>query len=248
MEVVIMDEQNSMPVASPVTESTPSAQPAPVAKDTAKPVAKDTQNTGTQQPVKAGLSDKLKEAIKAIKAKKASSSNGNVVGDTTKQTQQPTPTKAPQNATPKQLSVEQVNQIVQRRINASKTGLYTKHGVKDEVEFNALIDRAKGYSDLQAKYNENIAKLQQLETKNLVSDMNVRKDRVEDVLAFMKGKELTVNAENLKQILTSHPEWLITEPEPAVQPAKVGNTGSTQAPKVSDKDSIRNLFPSLSRK
>jgi hypothetical protein len=242
MEVVIMDEQNSMPVASPATESAPSASPTPVAKEPAKPVDKP-------EPV---ISEKLKKSLEAFKAFKARAANKNGVvdGNTTKQTQPTQQDKgtAPQNASPKQLSVEQVNQIVQRRITASKQGLYTKHGVKDEVEFNALIDRAKGYSDLQAKYNESIAKLQQLETRNLVSDMNVRKDRVEDVLTFMKGKELTINAENLKQILTSHPEWLITEPEPAVQPAKVGNTGSTQAPKVSDKDSIRNLFPSLAGK
>lgn len=239
-----MDEQNSMPVASPVTESAPSVSPAPVAKEPAKPVEKP---NGTTKKVG---NERLKKALEASKARRASIQNGVVDGNTTKQTQLTQQVKgtAPQNAAPKQLSVEQVNQIVQRRINASKQGLYTKHGVKDEVEFNALIDRAKGYSDLQAKYNENIAKLQQLETKNLVSDMNVRKDRVEDVLAFMKGKELTVNAENLKQILTSHPEWLIIDPEPAVQPAKVGNTGSNQAPKVSDKDSIRNLFPSLARK
>jgi hypothetical protein len=243
-----MDEQNSMPVASPATESAKGVSPTPVAKEPAKTVAKETP-TNSEQPVKkGGISDKLREAIKAIKAKRTSSTGG-VEGNTTQQTQQLQGQKtAPQNALPKQLSVEQVNQIVQRRINASKNSLYTKHGVKDEVEFNALIDRAKGYGDLQSKYNETIAKLQQLETRNLVSDMNVRKDRLDDVLAFMKGKELTVNAENLKQILTSHPEWLITEPEPAVQPAKVGNTGSTQAPKVSDKDTIRNLFPSLSRK
>jgi len=241
MEVVMMDEQNSMPVASPATESAPSVSPAPVAKEPAKPV-------DTTKPV---INEKLKKSLEAFKAFKAKTTkNGVVDGNATKQTQptQQVEETAPQNAASKQLSVEKVNQIIQRRINASKTSLYTKHGVKDEVEFNALIDRAKGYNDLQAKYNETITKLQQIETKNLVSDMNVRKDRVDDVLAFMKGKELTVNAENLKQILTSHPEWLITEPEPAVQPAKVGNTGSTQAPKVSDKDSIRHLFPSLQNK
>jgi hypothetical protein len=171
----------------------------------------------------------------------------------------PTPTNVQQSATPKDanptptqpapkmLSQEEVNKIVQTRIAEVRNNLYTKYGVKTDAEFEAFISKAKQYGEMETKYNEMNSKWQGYEQRRMMFMNNVSSQKFEDVLAYMKGKDIPLTEDNLKKEIASHPEWVRQSTAPVVQPVQVGKTGATEKPQISDKDRIRQLFPSLSK-
>jgi hypothetical protein len=149
---------------------------------------------------------------------------------------------------PKMLSQEEVNRIVQSRLLDNKKSLYTKYGVKDDTELDALIGRAKQYPDLEVKYNQAQEQLKEFSNRKLLFTNNVNLAKYDDIITYMKGKGLELNADNVKKVLETHKEWVRPQKQPAVRPARLGNTGSVSTPKVSDREQIRGLFPSLTKK
>lgn len=163
-------------------------------------------------------------------------------------TEEPQQEVTPTEEAPKMLTQEEVNRIVQGRLLDSKKSLYTKYGVKDDTELDALIGRAKQYPDLEVKYNQAQEQLKEFTNRKLLFTNNVNLAKYDDVITYMKGKGLELNADNIKKVLETHEEWVRPQKQPAVRPARLGNTGSVNTPKVSDREVIRSLFPSLVKK
>jgi hypothetical protein len=120
--------------------------------------------------------------------------------------------------------------------------------VKDDTELDALIGRAKQYPDLEVKYNQAQEQLKEFSNRKLLFTNNVNLAKYDDIITYMKGKGLELNADNVKKVLETHKEWVRPQKQPAVRPARLGNTGSVSTPKVSDREQIRGLFPSLTKK
>ena len=167
--------------------------------------------------------------------------------------EKPLAEKPGEDATPKTqaerlLSQEQVNKIVQRRIAAAQMQMLKKYGAKDNTEFEALIDKARKYGDLETQFNQTSEKLKTFENKQFLFQNGVSLQKYDDVVTYMKGKSLELSPTNVQEVLKTHPEWARQVKKPAVGPARIGNTGSVSAPQVSDSELVRNLFPSLIKK
>ena len=96
---------------------------------------------------------------------------------------------------------DEVTKILKRRIDRYQNSVYKKYGVNNLDEFNALIEKAKGYDDIvksRDELSETVAFLRN----------NINPDRYDDIKTYFKGKGLQFTEDALKQQLETHPEWL----------------------------------------
>lgn len=107
---------------------------------------------------------------------------------------------------------DEVTRILKRRIDRYQNNVFTKYGVKDSTELDALFEKAKGYDDIIKSRDELTEKVAFLEN-------NINPERYDDVRTYFKGKGLPFTEEGLKTALESHPEWLKQAPE-AAKPSK----------------------------
>lgn len=147
------------------------------------------------------------------------------------------------NATPTQVektfTQEQVNGFMQERINS----IYNGYGVSNKAELDALIEKAKGFDEVNANYqttktqNEEYAQQNRtLAEKVAFIENNVNPERYDDVRAYFKGKEIEFNAENLLKELETHKEWLNENTT-----IKVGFS-KTEQPKETEWEQAKKLF------
>jgi hypothetical protein len=142
-----------------------------------------------------------------------------------------------------QLRQRILNSIVQRRVGETKQSIYNQLGVKSEQELNSLLDKVKGYEELNGKFYAINTELSTLKAEKVAAASGVRNEKVDDLLTYLKGKGLEFTPENIQQAAQGHPEWLAQQE--AVKPATIGKVGQQQQPTTSDIEKARNLFPSL---
>jgi hypothetical protein len=142
-----------------------------------------------------------------------------------------------------QLRQRILNSIVQRRVGETKQSIYNQLGVKSEQELNLLLDKVKGYEELNGKFYAINTELSTLKAEKVAAASGVRNEKVDDLLTYLKGKGLEFTPENIQQAAQGHPEWLAQQE--AVKPATIGKVGQQQQPTTSDIEKARNLFPSL---
>lgn len=140
---------------------------------------------------------------------------------------------------------EFLNRIVQRRINESKGQIFKQFGVNTIEELTSLVNKAKGYDELNGKFYAANNELTTLKAEKVAQASGVRAEKVEDLLIYLKGKGLDYTQENIQTVAQSHPEWLSDPKQEVVQPATIGKIGQTTKPVVSDVEKARQLFPSL---
>jgi hypothetical protein len=142
-----------------------------------------------------------------------------------------------------QLRQRILNSIVQRRVGETKQSIYNQLGVKSEQELNSLLNKVKGYEELNGKFYAINTELSTLKAEKVAAASGVRNEKVDDLLTYLKGKGLEFTPENIQQAAQGHPEWLAQQE--AVKPATIGKVGQQQQPTTSDIEKARNLFPSL---
>jgi hypothetical protein len=156
------------------------------------------------------------------------------------------PTKPQQPVDPKTLLRQKIlNSIVQRRVGETKQSIYKQLGVQSEQELNALLEKVKGYEELNGKFYAINTELSTLKAEKVASASGVKPEKIDDLLTYLKGKGLEYTAENIQQAAQGHPEWLAQATEAVVKPATIGKVGQQQQPVTSDIEKARNLFPSL---
>jgi len=215
-------EEKKVEGAIPASSGTQTAKPATSSKPIAAPAPKAPLPTGTNTP---------KAPIRPAA--------------------QPAPlTKKPAGVAPQrpvdpktQLRQRILNSIVQRRVGETKQSIFNQLGVKSEQELNALLEKVKGYEELNGKFYAINTELSTLKAEKVAAASGVRNEKIDDLLTFLKGKGLEYTPQNIQQAAQSHPEWLAQQE--AVKPATIGKVGQQQQPVTSDIEKARNLFPSL---
>lgn len=110
---------------------------------------------------------------------------------------------------------EEVNKIMQKRVNRSHQSFFDRYNVKDLKE----LDEKFGLIDLLTTDKENLSKENEtltVEKNELLEKLafienDINPERVEDVKAYFKGKNIVLDGENLKTELATHPEWKKSE-------------------------------------
>jgi hypothetical protein len=72
----------------------------------------------------------------------------------------------------------------------------------------------------------------------------VRGDKVSDVIALLKGKNLPPTEANIKEVLKTHPEWVRKRKAKVVSPIGVAQPA---AKPVDEKSVAKSFFKSLNR-
>jgi len=117
---------------------------------------------------------------------------------------------------------DQVNKLMQKRVERSHNAFYNRYGVKDLTELDNLFGQASSYgplkeqfdeltktnSELTAKNSELNNQYRELSKKYAFKSGNINPDKISDIEAYFKGKNIEIDENNLAKELLSHPEWV----------------------------------------
>ena len=110
---------------------------------------------------------------------------------------------------------QQVNELMQKRVNRSHQAFFDRYGVKDLNELDSLFGKSHDYEPLKLKFDELNQKHSDLETQH--TDLtkryaykvgNINPERYQDIETYFKGKNLNIDEEHLLQEIKTHPEWV----------------------------------------
>ena len=104
----------------------------------------------------------------------------------------------------------------------------------------ASVDEAKQLIQTAREQDTNY-KL--LAAKSICVDLDVKKEFREDVIDIVKGKGLEITEENVKAILSKHPEWVLNADEsgsPVIEIGKAGGKGQPES--INQKENAKKLF------
>ena len=140
---------------------------------------------------------------------------------------------------------EQVNDIVRARLDKAQNKIFSRYGVTNRDELDALIGKAQAHDVIKERYE----KLQETNA-NLTKELmflknNINPERQNDIIAHFKGKGIDFNNDNLVNELSKHPEWLNpvkVEDKPKTTITTLGSDSTTEMPKVSEKDEMAKYF------
>lgn len=111
--------------------------------------------------------------------------------------------------------------------------IFAACGVSSIDELVNLINQSKE----QAKNYDELA------AKAICTDLNVKKQYREDVIAIAKGKGLEITEENVRSVIESHPEWVVDEKENKTNVFSLGKTGGSSQPQdKQEREYVRNIF------
>lgn len=110
---------------------------------------------------------------------------------------------------------EQVNNLMQKRVERSHQAFFNRYGVKDLTELDALLGKSKSYDQLKQEHDELNTKYGDLDnqfkdlTKRYAYKVgNINNDKINDIETYFKGKQLDINEQNLMKELKTHPDWV----------------------------------------
>ena len=128
-----------------------------------------------------------------------------------------------------------MNELMRKRVERSHNSFFTRYGVKDLAELDALFGKSIDYDDAKKMLDEMNQKYSDLETghKDLTKRYaykvgNVNPDKIADIETYFKGKGIDIDENTLAEELKTHPDWV-------TKTATVQNIGSEVTP-VSDMD------------
>jgi len=164
-----------------------------------------------------------------------------------------TPTQSPEQkiqaeakpvVAPTLLTQEEVNKIVAGRIRDVTKKLHEKFGVKTEDELNSILNKGQAHDGLQQQLKKLEEELSNFKNEKMLRMNKVRGDKVSDVIALLKGKNLPPTEANIKEVLKSHPEWVRKRKTKVVSPIGVAQPA---AKPVDEKSVAKSFFKSLNR-
>lgn len=125
----------------------------------------------------------------------------------------------------KTFTQDQLNEIVgktrtEARERAIKD-LLDRYGVESDEALNDLFGKGQAYGVLNEDYHNAQNELQQLKADNALLRSNINSTKWDDVKAILSYKNLDINEDNIRQELSTHPEWANTplvESKPLVTP------------------------------
>lgn len=110
---------------------------------------------------------------------------------------------------------EEVNQLMQRRIDKSHNAFYKRYGVKDLSELDSLFGQAKGYEaskqqveELNQKYGDLEGQHKDLIKRYGYKVCNINDQKINDIETYFKGKGIDISEESLMNELKTHPDWV----------------------------------------
>lgn len=115
---------------------------------------------------------------------------------------------------------------------------------KKEKEICAMFNVAS-INDLKALVEgaPKKADYDSLMAKSICSDLDVKKDCKDDLIAIVKGKGLELTEDNIKSVLEKHPEWKVNSNDDRGRSLFIGKTGGKDKPaEPNEKDEARKLF------
>ena len=130
----------------------------------------------------------------------------------------------------KMFTKEQVNDLMKKRVERSHNSFYTRYGVKDLSEMDALFSKAKNHDamkgeidELTGKNTELTSQLKDLTKKYGYKSCNINPDKINDIETYFKGKNLDIDENSLATELKTHPDWVS-------KPVTIENLGAEQTP------------------
>lgn len=106
---------------------------------------------------------------------------------------------------------EQLNDIVRTRLKKAESSFYKNYGVESKEDLDKIVESSKELDGLRKELDgfkdENLKLKQEL----YFAKNNIKAERQDDVLTYLKGKGLDFTNENLTEALKSHPEWISDE-------------------------------------
>ena len=109
---------------------------------------------------------------------------------------QPTGGQTGESKPEKTFTKDQVNQLMQRRIEKSHNAFFKRYGVNDLAELDNLFGQAKGYEASKQKFEELNQKYGDLEGqhKDLIKRYgykvcNINDQKINDIETYFKGKK-----------------------------------------------------------
>ena len=117
---------------------------------------------------------------------------------------------------------DEVNSLMQKRIDRSHKAFFSRYGVNDLNELDALFGQASSYgplkeqfdeltksnTELTGKYDELTKSHSDLTKKYAYKVGNVNQEKTSDIEAYFKGKNLEIDENTLMEELKTHPEWV----------------------------------------
>lgn len=122
--------------------------------------------------------------------------------------------------------------------------IYGRYGVNDEASMDELIGNAQRYETVRGEYDEALkgwettnadrdAELAKVKEQVALLESGIDKNRFEDAKAIIKAKGLDITVDNIRNELTTHPEWNGTNSEmdvnPNFRPKQEGGMQSTSS-------------------
>ena len=110
---------------------------------------------------------------------------------------------------------DQVNELRRKRVERSHNSFFTRYGVKDLAELDALFGKSIDYDDAKKMLDEMNQKYSDLETghRDLTKRYackvgNVNPDKIADIETYFKGKGIDIDENTLAEELKTHPDWI----------------------------------------
>ena len=96
---------------------------------------------------------------------------------------------------------DDLNYHINERLERNNNSWLKELGISSKEEVAKLVASAKNYNLFKDDYEK-------LKTEKLFNSLNIKDDRVDDVKAILKGKELPFTKESIEKEIKTHPEWL----------------------------------------
>lgn len=139
----------------------------------------------------------------------------------------------------------QLNDIVRARLDKQQLRFFGRYNVKNRDELDALVGKSQAYDIMKERYTGMNEKNNELTRELAFLRNNVNPTRKDDIMAYFKGKSLDFNEDNLKNEISTHPEWLNpvkVDEKPKTTIATMGSDNSVEKPKISEKDEMARIF------
>lgn len=130
-------------------------------------------------------------------------------GENVSNEEQVAKSETPETELVKEFTKEDVRKMMQKRINRSHKSFFDRYGVENleqlDQKFGLIEQLTNEKVELANQNTELLNKIAFIEN-------DINPDRIEDVKAYFRGKEILFNNENLKTELATHPEWKNNSP------------------------------------
>jgi hypothetical protein len=110
---------------------------------------------------------------------------------------------------------EQVNRLMQKRVERSHNAFFNRYGVKDLAELDNLVGKSRSYdatlqlnNEWEQKFNDLTTQHADLVKKYAFKAGNINPQKYADIETYFKGKNLAIDENSLNAELKNHPDWI----------------------------------------